>query len=128
MKSKLPMIAAAVALLLVLPLAGFGVALVGALGGPLAGGCGGDGGVGGGAQQIGGRAWSAEQMTNAHTIVARAVRFDAPFFGWACPVRSVTYRSTVAELQASASQQPFRPHTHSGPVVSSATCPNSPAV
>jgi cell wall-associated NlpC family hydrolase len=72
------MIAAAVALFLVLPLAGFGVALVGALGGPLAGGCGGDGGVGGGAQQIGGRAWSAEQMTNAHTIVARAVALALP--------------------------------------------------
>ena len=51
---------------------------MGALGGPLAGGCGGDGGVGGGSQQIGGRVWSAEQMTNAQTIVARAVALGLP--------------------------------------------------
>ena len=78
MNAKIPAIAAAVVLFLVLPLAVLGVALVGALGGPLAGGCGGDGGVGGGSQQIGGRVWSAEQMTNAQTIVARAVALGLP--------------------------------------------------
>ena len=78
MNAKIPAIAAAVVMFLVLPLAVLGVALVGALGGPLAGGCGGDGGVGGGSQQIGGRVWSAEQMTNAQTIVARAVALGLP--------------------------------------------------
>ena len=78
MNAKIPAIAAAVVLFLVLPLAVLGIALVGALGGPLAGGCGGDGGVGGGSQQIGGRVWSAEQMTNAQTIVARAVALGLP--------------------------------------------------
>ena len=78
MNAKIPAIAAAVVMFLVLPLAVLGVGLVGALGGPLAGGCGGDGGVGGGSQQIGGRVWSAEQMTNAQTIVARAVALGLP--------------------------------------------------
>ena len=78
MNSKIPAIAAAVVMFLVLPLAVLGIGLVGALGGPLAGGCGGDGGVGGGSQQIGGRVWSAEQMTNAQTIVARAVALGLP--------------------------------------------------
>lgn len=50
-----------------------GVLVVAALGGALGGGCGGDGGPGGGTQQIGPRTWSAEQMTNAQTIVAHAV-------------------------------------------------------
>ena len=78
MNAKIPAIAAAVVMFLVLPLAVLGIGLVGALGGPLAGGCGGDGGVGGGSQQIGGRVWSAEQMTNAQTIVARAVALGLP--------------------------------------------------
>ena len=78
MNAKIPAIAAAVVLFLVLPLAVLGIGLVGALGGPLAGGCGGDGGVGGGSQQIGGRVWSAEQMTNAQTIVARAAALGLP--------------------------------------------------
>lgn len=50
-----------------------GTAVLGTLGGTLGGGCAGDGGPGGGAQQIGPRAWSAEQMTNAQTIVQHAV-------------------------------------------------------
>jgi cell wall-associated NlpC family hydrolase len=78
MNSKLPAIAAALALFLLLPLVGLSVALVGAFGGPLAGGCSGDGGVGGGVQQVGGQTWSAEQMTNAQTIVARAAALGLP--------------------------------------------------
>ena len=50
-----------------------GVLVVAGLGGALGGGCGGDGGPGGGTQQIGPRTFSAEQMTNAQTIVALAV-------------------------------------------------------
>lgn len=78
MNSKIPTLAAAVVLLLVLPLAALGVTLGAAVGGPLAGGCTGDGGVGGGSQEIGGQAWSAEQTTNAHTIVGRAVELGLP--------------------------------------------------
>jgi len=55
-----------------------GVLVVGSLGGALGGGCGGDGGPGGGTQQIGPRTFSAEQMTNAQTIVALAVERALP--------------------------------------------------
>jgi len=47
-------------------------------GGVLGGGCGGDGGPGGGTAQVGPRVWSAEQMTNAQTIVAIAVERQLP--------------------------------------------------
>ena len=60
-------------------MAGLGIAVVAALGGAVAGGgCGGDGGPGGGSQQIGNRVWSAEQTTNAHTIVALAAARGLP--------------------------------------------------
>ena len=49
-----------------------------ALGGALAGGCAGDGGTGGGAQQIGPRSWSAEQTANAQTITQVAVGRGLP--------------------------------------------------
>ena len=78
MTSRLPLIAAAVLVFVVLPLSVLGLAFVAALGGPLAGGCSGDGGVGGGSQQIGNRTWSAEQTTNAQTIVARAAALKLP--------------------------------------------------
>ncbi|MBN9739464.1 NlpC/P60 family protein [Pseudonocardia sp. P1] len=46
--------------------------------GPLAGGCGGDGGIGGGSQAIGGTDWNAEQTENAATIVNRVVERQLP--------------------------------------------------
>jgi hypothetical protein len=52
--------------------------LLGGLGGALAGGCAGDGGTGGGAQQIGPRSWSAEQTANAQTITQVAVELGLP--------------------------------------------------
>ena len=55
-----------------------GFAAIATLGGALAGGCGGDGGTGGGSQQIGPRSWSAEQTTNAQTIVEIAVARALP--------------------------------------------------
>lgn len=58
--------------------AALGMVLVSGAGGALAGGCGGDGGPGGGAQQLGPRAWSAEQMDNAQTIVQHAVTTALP--------------------------------------------------
>ncbi|MFR9802597.1 C40 family peptidase [Pseudonocardia sp. RS010] len=55
-----------------------GLTLIASLGGALGGGCGGDGGPGGGARQVGPRVWSAEQMTNAQTIVGLAVERRLP--------------------------------------------------
>ena len=79
MNSRIPAVAAALVLFLILPMAGLGIAVVAALGGAVAGGgCGGDGGPGGGSQQIGGRVWSAEQTSNAHTIVALAAARGLP--------------------------------------------------
>ena len=46
-----------------------GLVLLASVGGALAGGCAGDGGTGGGAQQIGTRSWSAEQTANAQTAI-----------------------------------------------------------
>ena len=54
-------------------------------------------------------------------IVPRAVRLTAPFLGVGTPVECSMYRSTVALLQASDSQHPMRPHTHSGPFASRGT-------
>ena len=79
MNARIPAIAAALVLFLILPVAGLGIAVVAALGGAVAGGgCGGDGGPGGGSQQIGNRVWSAEQTSNAHTIVALAAARRLP--------------------------------------------------
>jgi cell wall-associated NlpC family hydrolase len=55
-----------------------GLTLLASVGGALAGGCAGDGGTGGGAQQIGPRTWSAEQTANAQTITQVAVRRGLP--------------------------------------------------
>jgi hypothetical protein len=55
-----------------------GLVLLASVGGALAGGCAGDGGTGGGAQQIGTRSWSAEQTANAQTITEVAVRRGLP--------------------------------------------------
>jgi cell wall-associated NlpC family hydrolase len=79
MNSRIPAVAAALVLFLILPVAGLGIAVVAALGGAVAGGgCGGDGGPGGGSQQVGDRVWSAEQTSNAHTIVALAAARRLP--------------------------------------------------
>lgn len=48
------------------------------VGGALAGGCAGDGGTGGGAQQVGPHTWSAEQTANAQTITQAAVQRGLP--------------------------------------------------
>ncbi len=50
-----------------------GLLLLASTGGALAEGCAGDGGNGGGAQQIGPRSWSAEQTANAQTITQVAL-------------------------------------------------------
>lgn len=55
-----------------------GLVLLASVGGALAGGCAGDGGTGGGAQQIGPRTWSAEQTANAQTITQVAVHRGLP--------------------------------------------------
>jgi hypothetical protein len=55
-----------------------GLAVIASLGGALGGGCGGDGGPGGGTAQVGPRTWSAEQMTNAQTLVQIAVELRLP--------------------------------------------------
>jgi cell wall-associated NlpC family hydrolase len=55
-----------------------GLAVIASLGGALGGGCGGDGGPGGGTAQVGPRTWSAEQMTNAQTLVQIAVERRLP--------------------------------------------------
>ena len=79
MNPRILAIAAALVLFLILPVAGLGIAVVAAVGGAVAGGgCGGDGGPGGGSQQIGDRVWSAEQTSNAHTIVALAAARGLP--------------------------------------------------
>ena len=77
--SRLALVAAVLVVVVVLPGVTLGLAVVAALGGAVAGGgCGGDGGIGGGSQQIGGRLWSAEQTTNAHTIIAGAAGRGLP--------------------------------------------------
>jgi cell wall-associated NlpC family hydrolase len=78
MNSRIPAIAAALVLFLILPVAGLGIAVLAAVGGAVAGGCSGDGGPGGGSQQIGNQVWSAEQTSNAHTIVALAAARGLP--------------------------------------------------
>jgi cell wall-associated NlpC family hydrolase len=64
-----PAAAAGIAALVALPVAVGGAVLLAIGSGVIPGGsCGGDGGPGGGSQQLGERTWSAEQMTNAQTI------------------------------------------------------------
>lgn len=61
--------AAGAAVMVGLPAALVGAAVLSLTSGVIAGGgCGGDGGPGGGSQQVGDRTWSAEQMNNAQTI------------------------------------------------------------
>lgn len=98
MTSRLQLAAAAVVLFFVMPLAGLGLALVAALGGPLAGGCGGDGGPGGGRQQLGGRVWSSEQTANAQTVVARAVALGLPKRGAVIAVSTGIVESELRNL------------------------------
>lgn len=64
-----PAATAGVAAVVALPVA-VGSAVLVAIGSGVivGGGCGGDGGPGGGSQQLGGRVWSAEQMNNTQTI------------------------------------------------------------
>jgi cell wall-associated NlpC family hydrolase len=79
MNPRILAIAAALVAFLILPVAGLGIAVVAASGGAVAGGgCAGDGGPGGGSQQIGNQVWSAEQTSNAHTIVALAAARGLP--------------------------------------------------
>ncbi|MEY8042348.1 C40 family peptidase [Saccharopolyspora cebuensis] len=65
-------VALGVAALVVLPVLLVGVAVLAVSGslGTAFGGCHGDGGPGGGGQQVGDRQWSGEQMTNARTITS----------------------------------------------------------
>ena len=64
-----PAAAAGIAAVVALPVALGGAVLLAIGSSVIAGdGCGGDGGPGGGSQQLGDRTWSAEQMNNAQTI------------------------------------------------------------
>ena len=65
---------------------------------PLAGGCGGDGGTGGGAQQIGPRTWSAEQTANAQTIVQIAVERRLPRRAAVIAVSTAIVESTLVNV------------------------------
>lgn len=77
-KWVVPAIAAVV--LLVLPTSMLGIAILAVSGslGSAFGGCHGDGGPGGGGQQIGDRQWSGEQMTNAQTITSTVQQRHLP--------------------------------------------------
>jgi cell wall-associated NlpC family hydrolase len=79
MNPRILAVAAALVAFLTLPVAGLGIVVVAAVGGAVAGGgCSGDGGPGGGSQQIGNKVGSAEQTSNAHTIVAVAAARGLP--------------------------------------------------
>ncbi|WP_017975786.1 C40 family peptidase [Actinopolyspora halophila] len=80
MGSKLGFIAAPLAMLVVLPLALIGMALISVTGGAaaLAGACTATGGPGGPAQQVGDRHWTSEQLTNARTITTVVLRRALP--------------------------------------------------
>ena len=79
MRGPVLWVAAGCAVLLAVGSAGLvGLVFLASIGGALAGGCAGDGGTGGGAQQIGPRTWSAEQTANAQTITQVAVRRGLP--------------------------------------------------
>ncbi|MHA6797530.1 C40 family peptidase (plasmid) [Pseudonocardia bannensis] len=79
MNSRTALLAGAGGVVAVLATALLGLALlVATFTGPVAGGCDGDGGTGGGAQRIGPRTWSAEQTANAQTITQIAVQRGLP--------------------------------------------------
>ncbi|GAA2798808.1 C40 family peptidase [Saccharopolyspora taberi] len=66
------MVAVALTAFIIMPAAMVGVAVIAVSGslGTAFGGCHGDGGPGGGGQQVGDRQWNGEQMTNAWTITS----------------------------------------------------------
>lgn len=74
------MVAVALTAFIVMPAAMLGVAVVAVSGslGVAFGGCHGDGGPGGGGQQVGDQQWSGEQMTNARTITTVVMRRELP--------------------------------------------------
>ncbi|ALE77030.1 hypothetical protein FRP1_30510 (plasmid) [Pseudonocardia sp. EC080625-04] len=78
-KGTVVVAAAAVVMTFLAAVLSMGIAMFSAVtDGPLAGGCGGDGGIGGGSQSIGGTDWNAEQTENAATIVNRVVERQLP--------------------------------------------------
>ena len=78
-KGTIALAAAAVVMTFLAAVLSMGIAMFTAVtDGPLAGGCGGDGGLGGGSQSIGGTDWNAEQTANAATIVNRVVQRSLP--------------------------------------------------
>jgi hypothetical protein len=77
-----------------------GAVVFAAAGGALGGGCNGDGGPGGGSQQLGTQTWSAEQMTNAQTIVQHAV--DA-----ALPKRAAVIALSAAIVESRLENVPY---------------------
>ncbi|GAY08098.1 hypothetical protein TOK_0935 [Pseudonocardia sp. N23] len=109
-----------------------GFAAIATLGGALVGGCGGDGGTGGGSQQIGPRSWSAEQTANAQTIVeiavARALPRRAAVIAVATAIvesqlNNVTYgdRDSLGLFQQRPSQSWGSPATILNPALATAT-------
>lgn len=78
-KGTIVVAAAAVVMTFLVAVTSMGIAMFTVVtNGPLAGGCGGDGGIGGGSQSIGGTDWNAEQTENAATIVNRVVERQLP--------------------------------------------------
>ncbi|MFP5070909.1 C40 family peptidase [Pseudonocardia nantongensis] len=79
-KGTIALAVAAVVMTFLAAVTSMGIAMFTAVtGGALpGGGCGGDGGIGGGSQSIGGADWNAEQTENAATIVNRVVQRSLP--------------------------------------------------
>lgn len=79
-KGAVALAGVAVVIAFLIAAAGMGLTLLSAIssGALPGGGCGGDGGIGGGSQSIGGTDWNAEQTENAATIVSRVVERRLP--------------------------------------------------
>ncbi|NWJ69925.1 C40 family peptidase [Pseudonocardia sp. ICBG1122] len=63
------------------------------------GGCGGDGGIGGGSQSIGGTEWNAEQTENAATIVAGVVGRGLPRRAAVIAISTVIVESRLVNVE-----------------------------
>ena len=74
------------------------VLVIAGVGGALGGGCAGDGGTGGGAQQVGSRTWSAEQTANAQTITQVAVQRGLPRRAAVIAVSTAIVESTLRNV------------------------------
>ncbi|ANY10135.1 C40 family peptidase [Pseudonocardia sp. HH130630-07] len=80
---------------------GIGIAMLGAAadGALPGGGCGGDGGIGGGSQSIGGTDWNAEQTENAATIVDGVVGRGLPRRAAVIAISTVIVESRLVNVE-----------------------------